>query len=299
MKKKLNIVCSFILIGFLMIATGCGDKNTSSDKPKGLSKKVNCIALKSSAGDSVLKNISGNYSVKVYSDFQDAEKRVKNGNFDAVVLPAGMLAKLHKESKHNLVEISPITLDGMYVLANGWAKGSVKTNTLKGLKINAYGEETTPELLVYKNMREQNVATSRLSFEYFYNFDDLKDKMKEYGTFCVASEPYASEIEKIPGVNKVLNLTEKYTEKEGSAAPSEVLAVSKKMLKERPDDVRAIIDDFEKAIENTKINGVQPVFYGRSNRGISILQTFNDGVKKVLPELYTGEKFSSSFYYER
>ena len=123
--------------------------------------------------------------------------------------------------------------------------------------------------------------------------------MKEYRTSYIASEPYATKIYKISGVNRVLNLSEKYNEKEKVSVPSEVLAVSKKLLKESLDDVEVLVKDFEKAVSNTKIKNTKLVFYGQSNRGINILKKFNDSLKHGLPEMFPKSGFPSDFYYER
>lgn len=299
MKKKFSILLIFAVVVSLALA-GCGDgEKSSKKKPDTLSKQLRCVTLKDSAGDKVLANLSRKYDINSYSNFKDAEKRIENGSFDVAILPAGMLSKLYGKSKGNLVEVSPITLDGVYVLASGWANDSVKLGTLRGLKINSYGESTTAELILLKSMTEHNLSTYRVSFEYFYNQKDLEEKMKEYGAFCIASEPYATKIYKISGVNRVLNLSEKYNEKEKVSVPSEVLAVSKKLLKESPDDVEVLVKDFEKAVSNTKIKNTKLVFYGQSNRGINILKKFNDSLKHGLPEMFPKGGFPSDFYYER
>lgn len=298
MIKKISLSLAFLLI-FSIALTGCGTDKNSGDKEKDTLSEINCITLKDGAGDKVLSNIKGKYKVKTYKNFQDVEKKVLKGSFDVVILPAGMFSKLYAKAKPNLVEVSPITLDGMYVLANGWAKNSVKLGTLRGMKINAYGEGTSSEMALIKAMKEKNLSISKIVFEYFYTEKDLEDRMKEYGAFCIAAEPYASEIEKIPGVNKVLDIGEKYRETEMTQAPSEVLAVSKKFLDKRPDDVDVLVKDFEKAVSSTKARNTKLVFYGQSNRGLAILKKFNDQVKKWLPEQFSNQKFASDFYYDK
>ncbi len=283
MKKK-SIILLALILTMLVVMTACGsdeDKDSEEKKePTELSGPVRVVAQNDATGVSVYKEMGDNYKVKTYKKIGDVRDAIKDGKYDAAILSAGIAAEMYDKTDGKLVEISPVSLNGIYIVANGYNKDDFQLSWLLNKNVVIMGKNSTADQVLQKLMEDTGRSFSSIKTKYINSYSGVKKAFAQWGAIVICSEPYASRLEKLTDVIKVYDLSEDYRISYKTEVPAEVLVVSKKMYDERPDDVKIMIKEYEETLpkisnENRKTYA-KFVFYGQSNRGEMILRQYNE-----------------------
>ena len=283
MKKK-SIILLALILTVLVVMAACGsdeDKDSEENKePTELSGPVKVVAQNDASGVSVYKEMGDNYDIKTYKKIGDVRDAIKDGKYDAAILSAGIAAEMYEKTKGKLVEISPVSIDGLYVVANGYNKDQFMLSWLPNKNVVIMGKNSTADQVLQKLMEDTGRSFASIKTKYINSYNGVKKAFAQWGAIVICGEPYASRLEKLNDVVKVYDLAEDYRVSYKTEVPAEVLVVSKKMYDERPDDVKIMIKEYEEALpeisnENKKTYA-KFVFYGQSNRGEMILRQYNE-----------------------
>lgn len=275
--KKIIALLAMVLTA-LLIFTACGEeekKEKKEEEPTTLSKEVTVVAQKGTAALKVFRLMGDNYKLKTFKKIGDLRDAVKNGKYDAAILPTATAGEMYKRTKKGLIEVSPVTLDGIYVVANGYNKDTFRPSFMMGKRAVCMGKNTTADRVWQKVMIDQGASISAVRMKYVNSYKAAKEAFAEWGAMVVCAEPYAASLDKISEVNKVYDLSRSYTEGARDQVPADVLVVSKKMAKKRADDVKIMMNEYEQAMENPPKSRAKLVFYNQTNRGIQLLREFN------------------------
>ena len=286
MKKKSISALLVIVLAALMILTACGDEEkSSSDKEKApteLSGAVRVVAQDDASGVSVFKKMGENYKLKTHKRIGDVRDAIKKGEFDAAILSAGIAAEMYKKTDGKLVEVSPVSLDGIYVVANGYNKDDFQLNWLPNKNVVIMGKNSTADQVLQKLMADTGRSFSSIKTKYINSYSGVKKAFAQWGAIVICSEPYASRLEKLTDVIKVYDLAEDYRIMTKTEVPTEVLVISTDMYEKRPDDVKIMIDEYEKTLPEISNEDRKTfskfVFYAHSNRGEMIMREYNEAM---------------------
>ena len=276
--KKIIALLAMVLTALLLFSA-CGEEEKKGEKkkeePTTLSKEVTVVAQRGSAAVGVFRVMGENYKVKTFKKIGDVRDAVKSGKYDAAVLPSATAGEMYKRTKRGLVEMSPVTMDGVYVVASGFNKDTFRPSFMMGKRAVCMGKNTTADRVWQKVMTDQGASVSAVRMRYVNSYSAAKKAFAEWGALVVCTEPYASKLAKISEVTKVYDLSKAYMDGGRQQVPTDVLVASKAMIKNRADDVTIMMNEYEKAMENPPKSKAKLVFYNQTNRGIQLLRDFN------------------------
>ena len=277
--KKLMALLALVLTA-LVVFTACGEEKTAKKEnvPDELSGKIKVIAQEGAAGLNVLRVMGENYQIKTYKRIGDVRTAIKDGKYDAAILSAGIAAEMYDRTDKGLLEVSPVSLRGVYVVASGYGENGFRPSMMMGKKVICMDKNSTADQVWQKVMYDSGASTSAVRIRYVNNFEAMQKAFGEWGMMVICTEPYAGKLDKISEVNKVFDLSEEYESYGYGPVPADVLVVSRDMAKNRRDDVRLMKNEYEEALDTVKKGKTKLVFYNQSDRGIKIMRDYNNTV---------------------
>ena len=277
MQHRKLIALLAILLTALLILTACGEEKKAKKKeePDELSGSIKVVAQKGTAAVKVFKNMGENYKIKTYKKIGDLRTAIKKGKYDAAVVSAGIAAEMYGRTKKGLYEVSPVTLDGVYIVASGYSTQGFRPSWLVNKKVKCLNKNSTADQVCQKVMQDNGSGFSGVRVKYINSYDAAKRAFAEWNAIVICTEPYASKLDKISEVNKVYDLSEEYYACGHGQVPTDVLIVSKKMVKERPADIDLMKDEYEAALDAGIRSKAKLVFYNNTDRGIQLMRQYN------------------------
>ncbi len=300
MKKKSLIISMVILALCFALFAGCGEDEAEEQAagPDGLSDTVKVLVMNRSAGSKVCEGLPEDYKIEKVSDPADFKSKLKSGSFDIAISPTVVAAQAYGEGGRNITCISPTSLGGVYVYGNGVSGWGFTPKTLAKKTIVCLGRDSEEKAIIKKVMMDKGAAFSTVRFDYVDSQKDLITVAKDYGTIVAARQPYAARIDKIEGVNELLDLNEYYYDEESEDIVTEVMVANNKMIENRENDIKIIIADYKAALEKAGKSKTQLVFYADSDRGTKLMKQFNEAMYSIDKTLMGGKAFSSKYYYK-
>ena len=298
-KKRLIIILTVLVLCMSMLA-GCGEEEEEEPAAQeGLSAPVKVLVMNKSAGSKVCEGLGSDYEIESVGDPANFRSKLKSGSFDIAIAPSVVAAQAYGEGGKKIACISPTSLGGVYVYGNGVSGWGFTPKTLAKKTVVCLGRDSEEKAIIKKVMQDKGASWSSVRFDYVDSQSDLITVAKDYGTIVAARQPYAARIAKLDGVNELLDLNEYFYDEESIDIVAEVMVATKDMLKNRPDDIPIIIDDYEAAVDKVGKSNIQLVFYGSSDRGKDLMKQFNEAMKSSDSELMGGKSFGSDFYYNK
>lgn len=190
-------------------------------------------------------------------------------DFDMIIAPLNLGAKLHIAGKSNYKMAAVITTNNTYVISN---EKLDTINDLKDKNILGYGQNSTPDILLKAGLEKNNVIVAGIQYQ-----TSVADVMSLFMTgsedakYSLLAEPQLTKVkQKFPNVN-VLNIAEEYGE--NAIFPQACLFVNKNSEKDYEDYLELIE-------ENVKYLNNKPTEY--ANRIESKNELFSSLTKEVL-----------------
>lgn len=277
MQHRKLIALLALLLTALLLFTACGEekKEKKSEEPKELSGQIKVVAQTGTAALSVFKNMGDNYQIKTYKKIGDLRTAIKKGKYDAAVVSAGIAAEMYGRTKKGLYEVSPVTLDGIYIVASGYSVTGFRPSWLVNKRVKIVNKNSTADQVCQKVMQDAGSGFSGVRVKYINSYDAAKRAFAEWNAIVVCSEPYAAKLDKISEVNKVYDLSADYVNFGRTQIPTDVLIVSKKMAEERADDIDVMKNEYETALGAGIKSSAKLVFYNKTDRGIQLMREYN------------------------
>lgn len=278
MQAKKLIALLALLLTALLILSACGEEKKSEkkeDEPAELTGQIKVVAQSGTAALKVFKLMGENYNIKTYKKIGDLRTAIKKGKYDAAVVSAGIAAEMFERTKKGLYEVSPVTLDGVYIVASGYTVQGFKPSWLVNKRVKCMNKNSTADQVCQKVMQDAGSGFSGVRIKYINSYDAAKRAFAEWNAIVICTEPYAAKLDKISEVNKVYDLAQDYYDYGHGQIPTDVLIVSEKMVKERSADIDIMKNEYETALSTGVKSRARLVFYNNTNRGLKLMREYN------------------------
>jgi len=302
-KKSLLILMSTLLIVILSL-TSCGnDENTQpDDQAKTLSEPVRILAL-NGAGEEAAASMADGFEVDIFQKSSEIEAQILTGGYDLAIIPTTSAAKLYQQTGGDLVAISPVMLNGWFIVSN---KGYITSQTitdLRGKTIVASDQGGTGDAILRKLLKDNNINPDfGVRMKWVDTKEQVLEALKEKSTVALLQEPYASQAlgmsSSSNGLTADIDLGALWEVSYNEPFPSMILVANKEFVTERGGDFRLCIAAYEESFTIAKESSVANlVFYGRSNRGVDLMNSFMALMEAYDINLLGGKSPDAAFYY--
>lgn len=270
-RKAMALVLTICLIAAGL--AGCGGEEPEAapapKKPDKLSEKMLIVMV--DGQQDMLPELPEGYQINTQETGEDVKKAILAGDQDlAIVSPADAL-ELYEESGGGILTVSPVEIGGISILYFGADRGEQTPSFLSGRRIVTAEMGDPSQYVLDQCVREDNGYS--VAYEKVDSYKEVADALKDYNTFALVTEPYASQIMKEDSnVKKLMDLDPFWAEKGHSEVPTWILVTGKWKTKENQNDMEVFIGDYQKAMD--KEANKKSVFYGQSDRGVSIVREF-------------------------
>ncbi|NLK97104.1 ABC transporter substrate-binding protein [Defluviitalea saccharophila] len=254
--KKLQAV--FLLFIMIILATGCGQSDTTTKEIK-KSEKIVIQAPSAPPTAPLIKLVEdkmlegsvdeGNIEFIIYQNVEEATTRVARGEADFTVLPVNVISKLYnKEADISLLNVN--TWGILYLLSRD---GEVKSwEDLKGKDLFVGAQGASPDVITRYLLNKNGIKEDEINISYGTSPEMLQWMIAGKADTVVLPEPLVTQ-----GLTKAENMQiamdySKEWEKingEGSKLPQTGIAVRTSFASEYPDAVEAFQNAYKEALE--------------------------------------------------
>lgn len=321
--KKIGSIALAVMLCMTMLVS-CGDEKKSTSEPSekevSLSGDVKIIAAEGTAYDSVSK-LPSDYKVTKADDTMQVKETVCKGDFDLAVLSPLEAARLYNQND-NFKVVTTVSLADYSLAATGYVgtEEEPKLSYLSGRRI--YALEQEPEVTEKPTVEikdesieieeplemSEEVLRALMANEnrtlYKNNLDwQGEDALKDIATVTniriLADEKTVSGLEKNnENLVTLFDLGEMWNKNFGGDIPGYVLVASDEFLKDRSDEIEAVLNDMADNLEKAqKTTDEKLVVYNNSNRGISLIKKFNEAMAENNIDAIGGKELADSYYY--
>ena len=303
--KKRSLLTFISTIAIIILSlTGCGNggEATPADQNKTLTEPVQIFTL-TGVGEETLSSMPKGFDVRVFQKNDEIITQILNNDFDLAIVPANAAAKLYQQSGGEVVAISPIDLNGWYIISNKGNITSQQISDLRGKTIVAYGQGGTGEAILSKLLDDNYINPKfGVRMQWVDTPTAVMDALKKTNTIGLLQEPFATQALEMSsssnGLTSDIDLGALWEDKYGFPVPSDVLVANKKFVEKRSGDLELFITAFETSLATAKESSTAKlVFYGRSNRGIDLMTKYMDLMQVYDISLLGGVSPAVSFYY--
>lgn len=304
MKKRTLLILTATIVTVMIVLSGCGnDEKTESDNQiKTLSDTVRIVTMESGVEEAMASMPDG-FSLDVFQKASDVESQILTGSYDLAIVPATTAAKLYQQTRGELVAISPVSLNGWFIVSNTGYITTQEISDLRGKTIVASGQGGTGEAVLRVLLKENFINPDfGVRMKWVDTPAQVLEALKEKNTIALLQEPYASQaLGLTSSSNKVtadIDMGELWKTGHKAPVPSMILIANKRFVDERADDFQLFISAYEESLESvTKSSTTYLVFYGRSNRGIELIKNFMALMEENDINLLGGKSPDAAFYY--
>jgi NitT/TauT family transport system substrate-binding protein len=304
MNKKFLLILLPLLIIVMYTMAGCGKEegNGTDDKSQTLTKDVAIVTL-TGAGQEATAPLPDGFSVHVYQKSSEVEAQILNGSYDLAVVSANVAAKLYAQTGGDLVAVSPVALNDWFIISNKGYIKSQEISYLKGKTIVACGKGGTGEAILRKLLADNDINPDYgVHMEWVDTPEQVMEALKESYTVGLLQEPFATQALGISsssnGLTADIDLGALWETKYGSPFPSDILIANKEFVTKRFGDFQLFITAFEDSLSKAKESSTANlVFYGRSNRGVDLINHYMASMEEYDISLLGGKSPDAAFYY--
>ncbi len=292
--KILVLLLALTLITVSLVACGEEEKKAAPapKEPTKLSEDMKIVVVE--GGESLLPTLPDGYKVNTVETKEDLKKAILGGDQDMAVVSPSTAAELYAESGGAILTVSPVKLGGVSILYFGMEREDMKPSDLSGRKIFTAEEGEPSQYILDQAIRDDGGYS--VAYENLDAQGEVADALKNYNTYALVTEPYATQImEEDSNVKKILDVDTFWTAKGHEAPPTWVLVTGKWKDEKNQDDVKVFIKDFEAAME--KEEDQKRVFYGQSDRGDAMIRNFFEEIIEGNKEAFGGKMPPDAMFY--
>jgi len=297
--KSLAIILSMLVIVATAL-TGCGNdnRNDTKDQAKTLTGTVKVIT-QTGDGTDALASMPDGYQIQSFKTKDEVIGQILNDSYDLAIVDPVTAAKMYNQTGGKMVAISPITLDGWYIVSNKAYITSGQITDLSGKTIVSADQDGTGYAVLRKLLEDKYVNPDyRVTMNWVDTPDKVIDALKTPGTVALLSEPYVSQALGELGNDKItsdIDLNQLWQTTYGYPIPSEVVVATKQFVKNRSGDLDLFLQTVTGSIDKAKKSSTSNLVFYNSTRGMEILNNFITTLDELT--LLGGKTPNTAFYY--
>ena len=263
MRRSSSIIAVFMFI--LMLAVVSAGFSNSSQAAAPIN--INIMALSGTTGLSMVKMFEDNpvlgagvnVTYSIVSNPQQMTAKIISGEADIAAVPTNTAALLY--NKGIAIKLGAITNWGVTYLA-GRDLSVKKWTDLKGKTVAVTGKGATPDILFRRFLKANGLDPERdVKLEYYPTPAELAQLViAEKAGLAVIPEPWITEvIQRSPSARVLLDFQEEWKrlEKRTESYPQSCLVISVKLYQERPEVVKAFLQQAGLASDWVNANRAQ------------------------------------------
>lgn len=304
MKKKSAVFLLAVILMVVLPLAGCGkdDEATTDQQNKTLSGTVRIVAL-AGVYEEALAAMPEGFEAESFQKFDEIEAQVQSNDYDLAIVPVNTAARLNAQSGDKFVAISPVSLNGWYIMSNKGYIDSQNLSDLRGKTIVSCGKDGTGEAVLRKLLSDAGINPEYgVRMEWVDTPEQVLEALKDKYTVVLLNQPYVDQAQKTfagnDDVKTDIDLSALWESDYGYPIPSDVLIANKQFVAERMDDLMLAIDAMASSLAAARETSVANlVFYGRSNRGIDLIEKYMTSMEDFDVSILGGKIPDASFYY--
>lgn len=285
LKKCAAVATAMLLCVSMLTSCGGGEETSLTSEPSGdkaaISGEIEIIAPSGGEIEAV-RELPKDYTVKE----QESEKiteTVRDGNFDLAIMTPVEAASLYNEVG-GFKAVTAISTGDWKMAKNNYTDGQFKEITdLSGYII--YGVEG--DIMGQEVLRAIMSANGRTLYSGQVRTADEETFLQQSGYYNAVSLGTSEQIDKVTEANKeakqIFDLADLWQENFKSDIPAYIIVASDSFIKERGDELAAVIAD--------------TTTYDDSNRGISLVKKFIKVMEKHDSDAIGGDVDEGFYFY--
>jgi hypothetical protein len=275
--KKIKITAVFLALALIMAAlSACGEEEKKDTKPAPkepakLSEDMKITVV--AGGEVILPKLPEGYKITQKNSREEVKATILSGEQDMAVVSPTTAAELYEESEGAVLTLSPVKMGGISILYYGYDKEEMTPGDLSGRNIVTAEEGEVSQIILDQAIREDEGYS--VVYKNVESQKEVADALKEYNTYALVTEPYASKIMEEDGnVKKIMDLDALWKAKDHGDVPTGVIVTRKWKTEENQNDMKVFMKDYREAAKKDENRDKSLVFYGRTNRGDSVVREF-------------------------
>lgn len=292
MKRILPLALTLVLC--LGMITGCGKEESvpveDTKKEVALTGEVKMVAAEG-AGYVAVSKLGSDYSVDKVEDMDAVVEAVKEDEYDFAVMDAQVAAELYEEEQ-GFKAIMPVYIADWKIALNQEEKieePSIHDIYNRVMYVQESEKSAVDVLKLIMKENDRQLYTSQIVYG---DEDTLKAVSKEANSRILGKGQVVDEAAKESEDLQVLfSVNELWNEAFGGDIPGQILIVNEDFLKKRSEEVGTVLNHMADNMKDAqKETSEKLVVYNLTNRGASIIRTFNEALGLELPlEFYFSE----------
>lgn len=286
-KMKKFIALALTLVLCLGIVTGCGKEESApveeTKKEVALTGEVKMVAAEGAGYVSVSK-LGSDYKVDKVEDMDAVVDAVKDGKYDFAVMDAKEAAELYEEEK-GFKAIMPVYIADWKVALNQEEK--IEEPSIHDIynRVMYVQESEKSAVEVMKLIMKENDRQLYTSQIVYGDEDTLKAVAKESNGRILGKGQLVDEAaNESENLQVLFSVNELWNDAFGGDIPGQILIVNDDFLKTRSAEVRTVLNHMAENMKDAQKDTAEKlVVYNTSNRGTSIIRTFNEALGLELP----------------
>lgn len=286
-KMKRILALTLTLVLCFTVMTGCGKEEAApveeTKKEVALTGEVKILASEG-AGHAAVSKLGGDYKVEEAEDMDEVVEGVKEGKYDFAVMDPLQAAELYEEEK-GFKAVMPVYISDWKVALN--QEEVIEEPSIFDVYNRVmYVEESEKSAVdIMKLLMKANNRQLYTSQIVYGDEDVIKAISKEANGRILAKgrlvDEAAAETENL---QVLFSVNELWNEEFGGDIPGQILIVNDDFVKNRGEEVRTVLNDMADNMESAqKETDEKLVVYNSTNRGTTIVRTFNEALGLELP----------------
>lgn len=292
MKRILPLALTLVLC--LGMITGCGKEESvpveNTKKEVALTGEVKMVAAEG-AGYVAVSKLGSDYSVDKVEDMDAVVEAVKEDKYDFAVMDAQVAAELYEEEQ-GFKAIMPVYIADWKIALNQEEKieePSIHDIYNRVMYVQESEKSAVDVLNLIMKENDRQLYTSQIVYG---DENTLKAVSKEANSRILGKGQVVDEAAKESENLQVLfSVNELWNETFRGDIPGQILIVNEDFLENRSEEVRTILNHMADNMKDAqKETSEKLVVYNSTNRGVSIIRTFNEALGLEMPlEFYFSE----------
>lgn len=292
MKRILPLALTLVLC--LGMITGCGKEESvpveDTKNEVALTGEVKMVAAEG-AGYVAVSKLGSDYSVDKVEDMDAVVEAVKEDKYDFAVMDAQVAAELYEEEQ-GFKAIMPVYIADWKIALNQEEKieePSIHDIYNRVMYVQESEKSAVDVLKLIMKENDRQLYTSQIVYG---DEDTLKAVSKETNGRILGKGQVVDEAaNESENLQVLFSVNELWNEAFGGDIPGQILIVNEDFLKKRSEEVGTVLNHMADNMKDAqKETSEKLVVYNLTNRGASIIRTFNEALGLELPlEFYFSE----------
>ncbi len=199
---------------------------------------------------------SGNYEFSLYGTADEVTPKLLKGELDLAAVPANLASVLYNNTEGQIRLVAVNTLGVLYIVENGETVTSIED--LRGQTVYATGKGSTPEYTLRYLLKQHGIDPDKdLTIEFKSEPAEVVALMESRkNVIAMLPQPYVTVAgTKVENLSVRLDLTKEWDSLgNGSQLITGVMVARADVLKDRPEEIRKFLGEYESSVNFVKEN---------------------------------------------